>query len=328
MKNSERREVINRRKSKRQSRKRLGKPEQLSLFDNEYSTHQVPAGMSIILHDPEMTPFQRLVYWYINKKSNWKSGRSHALSYLDISKALKIKHSSQVKVAIKNLIELGWLEKRGTRKIDEPGEQAKNLYQVIHYKQLDNEDPESDYIPRDTDDQPLKCAVTDAVWENIAQGRISWRQAVIFISMKLTGDWGSGETRTKISSLMDLCNFTRKTINDGLEKLKSCSLIKKIGSFLYELLPPPSKPKRERTLDDGTALARVREKEGFYYSLNKKWRMHKERGTVELKKGFKYWVDCDWSDLRICNPGVYDDFLELSRTREVVNDLHAHLESI
>ena len=97
-------------------------PEQLSLFDNvtlgiQESTMQVPCGDYSIL-DPFMKvpAFNQAVYLYMNWKSQWEYGITHAISNSTIAEGLGVKCKSQVNRAIKWLIKHGWVKVHGKRK--------------------------------------------------------------------------------------------------------------------------------------------------------------------------------------------------------------------
>ena len=302
--------------AKHRTRKRM--PRQLELFDNNQITHQVPAGISSILYDPAVSPLQKSVYWYINFKSNWESGRSHALPYQKIADDMNIA-KSQVVGAIKDLIKKGWIEKRGKSKKDEPAAQSENMYQVNHY------DTREETTPKDASGQPLKCAIPNVVWTKLKEKKIGWRDVVLFYTAKLQSNWSDGTIKATLETLSKLCHFTRKTIKACLENLQNISLLRKVRSFLYELLPLPSKPKRERTIKE--AMGRVKIKDGFYYSLNKKWRLQEGTLRLEMKKGYKYWVDAEWYDLKNINRSIYDDFLELKNTALELQENLSDLDS-
>lgn len=295
------------------------KARQLSLFPDKSSTHQVPSGNYTIYDDSDVTPFEICVYQFMNKNSNWDSGKTHALSYKKIAIGMNVKHASQIADAVRNLKETGWVKKIGETKKNKPGSQATNLYQIFHHKPFEGED-----APTDRDGRPQKCAITNEIWNKLERGEITWRELHVFYVSKLESNWGDGTLESTLGFLADATRFTRKMVKTCLGNLSG--MINKIGKFLYELLPPPSKPKKKRKERD--ALGRVKLLNGFYYSLNGKWRLQEGTLRLDMKKGHNYWVDGDWYDLMRINKSIYDDFKQLSSMYSDLNELRENLESI
>lgn len=291
--------------------------------DFEWGTHQVPVGPGSIFNDPSISKQVCAVYQYRNMRSSWKTGMTHAVSNSEVAKALGINISEVIRNQ-KILEEQGWMDFSHWSTPKNPGEQKTKIYKIVHHKPHDGLEEDQDPISYDRDGQPKKCAVTNKVVRMLERGKIKWRDYYHFLAKKINSDWSTGEMKATVGDLLTRCRTSWKKLKESMERLTRVGLIKKIGSFLYELLPLPSCPKKERQINAG---GRLRYKGGFYYSLTGEWRLNKETRQVE-KKFMGYWVDSDLVELRNVNKSIHNDFHDILEPLIDLMDFRQALEDI
>lgn len=269
------------------------------------STMQVPCGPYSIfdLSCHSLHEFDRAVYWVINEYSYWDTGVSHALSYNRLAELLNVACSSQVKRAVRHLIDAGFLKIRGRRKSDRT-----NIYNVIHHK------CPPDQVPLDEDGRPQKCAVPRGKGSGsalLADSKISWREFVQWMINKISSDWSSGEVAMTIDKASQLLRFCRQTICDNFRKLRKVCLLQRLSSKfragIYRILPKPYPKRKERAAYKGKKPLKL--KGDWYYSHNRRWCFHKDNFHVLMKDGDK-WRDSSMHELSKINAAIHRDFSE------------------
>ena len=295
--------------------------QQLSLFDNvtmgiQESTMQVPCGAFSIL-DPAMKvpAFNQAVYLYMNWKSGWEYGITHALSNSKIAKGLGVRCKSQVNRAIKWLIEHGWAKVDGKRKSD-----GTFFYQLTHH----NCEPHE--VPLDKHNRPKKCAVPMGVgsaFEKVAQGLISWRVLVQWVVSKIYSDWETGILFLTIREAVNVIRFTAKTISENIkEMVKNNLMVKKSANFRpgeYEIKPSPYPKRRARKLDGHKIPGDLPYIKGWYYSFNKLWRFQRDTHRLQMKPHeLDKWRDASMYELEDINPKIHRDFQSYMDVLDVI----------
>ena len=279
----------------------------------QVSTYQFPVGPYSIfnaLQDRLVTPFQFAVYTILVYFSNWDGGRSHGLSYTEIAKRLHVKRP-RVIMAIKALIEKGWLEKKARNLMKEThakyNQNTPNVYRVIDH----NCAPE--LVPLDPDGLPKKCAIPrgeGCAMEKMREGNISWQAMVYWTVSKIVSDWTTGVVSLSIKEAREWIAFADKTICDIRKALKENGLLeqlsKKFRAFIAQLLPAPYEKRRQRRRENPKGM---RCDGKFYYSYNGRWRVSRETAEIHTKvEGTSDWRFANEGELERVNPKIYVDF--------------------
>ena len=280
---------------------------EFSVPEIQKSTMQVPCGIYSIfdLSCHSLSEFARITYLVINEHSNWDTGISHALSYGRLAKLLGVKHKLQVIRAVKELIAAGFLKKKGRK--NSTGE---NIYQVVHHNCPPGE------VPLDKHGRPQKCAIPNGAGSPLtllAEGLITWREAMFWIIRKIFSDWTSGTSNMTVRemnkhirlSIKSICSIPKRLIEKGLLERLSANFRRTI----FKLFPMPYPERRERAEYKGKRpLALIG---NFYYSHNKRWRFHKETLRLMVKEeGTRKWRDASSTELYRANPAIHRDFTE------------------
>ena len=153
-------------------------------YEFEADTMLVPRGQSSVLwelRDGNLTAAEALIYLCLNHGSSWNSGATWSMSGPYLSKILGTGMSrSYVVKTLANLNDKGWIET-----IDEDNPSG-NRYRLRHHL-CDYED-----MPVNRDGKPLKFAVPRGAGgplERCFDGDISWKAALVWISLKLKSNW-------------------------------------------------------------------------------------------------------------------------------------------
>jgi len=268
------------------------------------STMQVPCGAFSIfdLSCHRLNEFDRAVYWMINEHSNWDTGISHGLPYRVLTDLLNVNHSSQVKRAVRHLIDAGFLEIVGNRLSD-----GANIYRVIHHKCLPDE------VPLDKDNRPFKCAVPRGKGSGsalLSKGEISWREFVQWMVNKVSSDWSTGEVLMTVNMANDRLRLSGQTICNSFRSLEASGLLERISAkfraSIFRIFPKPYPKRKDRAEDKGKKpLPRIGD---WYYSYNRRWCFHKDNFHVLKKDEFGKWRDSSMQELYKVNVTIHRDF--------------------
>ena len=268
------------------------------------STMQVPCGKySPFCPEHGLKGFALAVYIIMNERSNWTTGKTHALSYSKIADILKADRSQVIR-AVKSLIADGWIKLESQRKSDKA-----NIYRLTHHM------CEPEQVPVDKDGRPQKCAVPrgdNSPTAIMAHGNIGWREMVQWVVMKIRSDWVTGVVEMTMREAKKAMKFSWKTLKTGLEKMSEVGLIKKISANFrrseFELYPAPYPERVERAEEtaDKKALPLIK---GWFYSYNFKWRFRAKDFRLQ-RKDVGRWRDTSDTELARVNPKISADFEE------------------
>lgn len=281
----------------------------------QQDTHQVPCGPHSLIqeaHAQKVQPFVVSVYLLLNYHSNWDTGKTHALSFRQMSEKLGVFNPAKIATckgrianAIRWLVENGWLEKnvRGNGK--------PNTYKVIHH----NCAPED--VPLDADGRPQKCAVPRAensAFEKMMAGDISWKACLYHTVAKIVSDWTSGVVVFTIKTSQQWLRFSRQTLCDLRKSLIKNGLLQEIGhrarGFTAKILPTPYEKRRKRREYQLTKGMRSDGK--YYYSYNERWRISRDTGDFETHDS-NNWRFASEYELEEVNIKIYKDFMKLRK---------------
>lgn len=289
-------------------------PTLIGIPENQISTFQVPCGPFSIwdaLEAKEVTQADCMVYQTINRYSDWDSGNSNALSHNDIAKRSGVS-ISQVKLSLRKLIKLGWLKKNVRNATEKHGQNEANTYLVTHHNCLPHQ------IPLDDKGRPKKCAVPSgqgSVFYLIEDGKIGWKEALLWIRAKIESDWTDGIledwTLAKIRKCLRMKTKTIATIKKHLKKIGlMVQLSKPFKAFTAQLFPKPYEKRRTRRAAKGKKP--MRNDGEFYYSYNERWRVSRQDGHIETKlrpgEGWRYASEFE---LEKSNKSIYKDFMPI-----------------
>ena len=281
-------------------------PSVLNIPAVQESTMQVPCGKYSIfdLSCHDLSSFDISVYLVINWKGDWDTGVSHGLSYQQIADILGVKHREQVIRSIKRLIKAGFLKKHAKRKSD-----GANIYEVVHH----NCAPED--VPLDKDNRPQKCAIpakAGSPMQLMAEGKLSWRLMLQWVTSKINSDWISGIVKQTVREVNQRLRFSMQTICDNAKQLCQLGLMERLSkpheASEYQLYPGPYPDRRERADYKGKKpLPLIGD---WYYSYSKRWRFHKESLRLMMEDVDGRWRDTGMSELLTINPKIHADFRE------------------
>lgn len=276
------------------------------------TTMQVPCGRYSIF-DPDMAvpAFNISVYTAINHKSNWDTGKSHAISHRKLAKLLNVKCVSQINRAIKWLIEHGWLRVIGKTK------NGTYIYQITHH----NCDPKD--VPLDKDGRPLKCAVPmgkGSGFDLLAQGKITWRMAIQWTVSVIESAWGTGIIEKTMREMHKLLRFSMQTICDNAKKLREVGLFERLSKPFaksrFQIFPLPYPKRRKRQDYKGKKPLPLIGK--WYFSYNKRWKFHKETYELYMEDVDGRWRRSSYSELIEINPKIHFAFKEYQAHLSIV----------
>lgn len=270
------------------------------------STMQIPCGDHSIfdLSCHSLPEYARLIYTIMNMLSNWDTGISHAISYSRLAKLSGNKPKSQAIRAVKQLIEAGFIkvlrQKRST---------GENIYQIIHHNCSSSE------VPLDKDNRPLKCAVAAGKGSPLfllAEGKITWREAIFLIVRKIFSNWKNGISELTVKEMKGLLRFSMKSICSIPKRLIELGLLERLSAnfrkTIFKIFPGPYPKRRKRAEYNGKRpLPLIK---GWYYSFNMRWKFHKETLRLLMKEDDGKWRDAAMTELYRVNPAIHRDFNE------------------
>ena len=213
---------------------------------------------------------------------------------------------SQVHRALQWLIEHGWLTVEGRRKTD-----GAYFYRVVHHKC----DPQD--TPVDKDGRPQKCAVPKGAGspsQLLADGKITWRVFVDWISRKIHSCWTSGIVSLTVREASKLMRFTAKTISENAKKMMELGMLDRLSAKFerseYQMFPKPYPDRRERTPEECMTQKAMKLIKGWYYSFNGLWRFEKETFRLQMREHDGRWIESNLEKLYRINKSIHHDFTD------------------
>ena len=198
-----------------------------------------------------------------------------------------------VRKSLANLSDKGWIE---TVHAENP---SGHQYRLRHYL-CDYED-----VPVDRDDKPLKFAVPRGAGgplERCGEGDISWKAALVWISLKLKSNWKAHEDtagQTEKATLLELskrCRISLPTYQPLITELAQAGMLERLSpksqKAIFQLYPKPyPKPVQPRAeIREESVGGKIIKSDGEYmYANNYQYRCHMESGDVERRQRGGTW---------------------------------------
>ena len=266
-------------------------------YEFEADTMQVPRGQSSVLwelRDGNLTAAEAMIYLFLNHGSTWNSGATWSMSSPYLSKKLGVGMSRRyVREILASLNKKIWIET-----IDEDNPSG-HQYRLRHYL-CDYED-----VPVDRDDKPLKFAVPRGAGgpiERCMDGDISWKAALVWISLKLRSNWKAHEDtagQTEKATLLELskrCRISLPTYHPLITELTHTGMLERLTPktqpAIFQLYPKPfPKPVQPRAeIREKSVDGKIIKSDGEYmYANNYQYRCHMESGDVERRQRGGTW---------------------------------------
>ena len=266
-------------------------------YEFDADTMQVPRGPSSVLwelRDGNLTAAEAMIYLFLNHGSTWNSGATWSMSSPYLSKKLGVGMSRRyVREILASLNKKIWIET-----IDEDNPSG-HQYRLRHYL-CDYED-----VPVDRDDKPLKFAVPRGAGgpiERCMDGDISWKAALVWISLKLRSNWKAHEDtagQTEKATLLELskrCRISLPTYHPLITELTHTGMLERLSpksqKAIFQLYPKPyPKPVQPRAeIREESVGGKIIKSDGEYmYANNYQYRCHMESGDVERRQRGGTW---------------------------------------
>ena len=266
-------------------------------YEFDADTMQVPRGQFSVLSElakGNLTSAEAIIYLCLNHGSSWNSGATWGLSGPYLSKILGTGMSrSYVVKTLGSLDAKGWIE---TIAKDNP---SGNQYRLRHHLC----DPED--VPVDRDGKPLKFAVPrgeGAPLERCFDGEISWKAALVWISLKFRSNWKAHEDtagQTEKATLLELskrCRISLPTYHPLITELTQAGMLERLTpksqKAIFQLYPKPyPKPVQPRAeIREESVGGKIIKSDGEYmYANNWQYRCHMESGDVERRQRGGTW---------------------------------------
>ena len=199
-----------------------------------------------------------------------------------------------VRKTFTNLSDKGWIE---TIAKDNP---SGNQYRLRHHLC----DPED--VPVDRDSKPLKFAVPRGAGgplERCFDGEISWKAALVWISLKLRSNWkahedtaGQTEAATLTRTLQTISVSRYETFTNLITELTQAGMLERLTpksqAAIFQLYPKPfprpvqSSPEIHEESVGGKVIKTDGE---YWYAYNWQYRCHRESGEVERRQRGGMW---------------------------------------
>lgn len=227
--------------------------------------------------------------------SNWREGRTWRTSQNELASKLGVS-KRYVRDALGVLSDGGWLSVARA-----PRGRDATVYQLT----LHNCTPAM--TPTDNDGEPCTFAVprgAGGLFERLFSGKIDWKSALVWLSLKLKSDWQTGETdETSISALAKRVGLGKQTVCAALKSLVKAGMLKRLSEHrwmrsVFQLFPRPrvkkKKKKAPRQLSN-RSMKTVRRDGQYVYSGNEKYRLDIRSEEVYHKPSRKRGI---WKQVR------------------------------
>ena len=266
-------------------------------YEFDADTMQVPRGQFSVLSElskGRLTSAEAIIYLCLNHGSSWNSGATWSMSGPYLSKILGTGMSRRyVRKTLTNLSDKGWIE---TIAKDNP---SGNQYRLRHHLC----DPED--VPVDRDSKPLKFAVPRGAGgplERCFDGEISWKAALVWISLKLRSNWKAhADTagQTEKATLLELSKRYRiklETFHKIITDLTHAGMLERLSpksqAAIFQLYPKPfPRPAQSSPeIHEESVGGKVIKTDGeYWYAYNWQYRCHRESGEVERRQRGGTW---------------------------------------
>ena len=284
------------------------------------SSFQFPFGAYSPLSDLQLgrlSSVETLLLSVLNYRSNWDSGKTWQTSLRKLSRLTGIS-VRYVRDTLAKLFAKEWVSSISI------GINTGSRYQITHHNCSIAE------TPTDRDGNPLKFAIPrgeSGILEQLFNGKISWKAALIWIVLKVNSDFRTGITEAiSIRKLRNWVSMGTQTICDCLKELKGAGLLKRLNrkheAGIYKLYPKPSskpKPKRKAKRKPRHKDRNMRAEGPWRYSYNELWRINVETESIEHResrtKGLWKSVS-DYTRVQVMPKAIREDFklcLEVTR---------------
>ena len=266
-------------------------------YEFDADTMQVPRGQFSVLSElakGNLTSAEAMIYLCLNHGSSWNSGVTWSMSVRYLSELLSPGMSrSYVQKTAASLNDKGWIET-----IDEDNPSGYK-YRLRHHL-CDYED-----MPVDRDGKPLKFAVPRGAGgplERCFDGDISWKAALVWISLKFRSNWKAHEDtagQTEKATLLELskrCRISLPTYHPLITELTHAGMLERLSpksqAAIFQLYPKPfprpvqSSPEIHEESVGGKFIKTDGE---YWYAYNWQYRCHRESGEVERRQRGGTW---------------------------------------
>ena len=266
-------------------------------YEFDADTMQVPRGQFSVLSElakGNLTSAEAMIYLCLNHGSSWNSGVTWSLSVRYLSELLSPGMSrSYVQKTAASLNDKGWIET-----IDEDNPSGYK-YRLRHHL-CDYED-----MPVNRDGKPLKFAVPRGAGgplERCFDGDISWKAALVWISLKFRSNWKAHEDtagQTEKATLLELskrCRISLPTYHPLITELSQAGMLERLSpksqKAIFQLYPKPfpkpvqSSPEIQQELVAGKVIKTDGE---YWYAHNWQYRCNRESGEVQRRQRGSTW---------------------------------------